>query len=140
MIDIYKRRGVIPMTTTYKLRVTRDKSKNLVDSVIDLSANGADVGVTMIQNNQINLVCVLGGGGKGEDLYLLLPKAQLSRVEESRYVVLYPPEQVQAIYKQAVRAQKNRQKSAFLDIFYLQVNQRADKASQALNRRVLQNT
>lgn len=117
--------------TAYKLKITRDKSKNVVDALLDLSTNGVDVGLNRIKQERLNLVCVVNGGNKGEDLYIIFPESRLARIPQSK-IVLYTPEQLQVIYKRAVQAQQNRQKSAFLDIFYVQVNQVAE----AINHKI----
>lgn len=121
--------------TAYKLRVTRDKSKNLVDSLVDLSVNGVDVGLHRISQERLNLVCVLNGGNKGEDLYIIFPESRLARIPQ-RKIVFYTPEQLQQVYKRVVQAKHNRQMSAFLDIFYVQVNQVAEVISHKLNETV----
>lgn len=118
--------------TAYKLRVTRDKSKNLVDSLVDLSVNGVDVGLHRISQERLNMVCVLNGGNKGEDLYIIFPESRLARIPQ-RKIVFYTPEQLQQVYKRVVQAKHNRQMSAFLDIFYVQVNQVAEVISHKLN-------
>lgn len=118
--------------TAYKLRVTRDKSKNLVDSLVDLSVNGVDVGLHRISQERLNLVCVLNGGNKGEDLYIIFPESRLARIPQ-RKIVFYTPEQLQQLYKRVVQAKHNRQMSAFLDIFYVQVNQAAEVISNKMN-------
>lgn len=121
--------------TAYKLRVTRDKSKNLVDSLVDLSVNGVDVGLHRISQERLNMVCVLNGGNKGEDLYIIFPESRLARIPQ-RKIVFYTPEQLQQVYKRVVQAKHNRQMSAFLDIFYVQVNQVAEVISHKLNETV----
>lgn len=118
--------------TAYKLRVTRDKSKNLVDSLVDLSVNGVDVGLHRISQERLNLVCVLNGGNKGEDLYIIFPESRLARIPQSK-IVFYTPEQLQQVYKRVVQAKHNRQMSAFLDIFYVQINQVAEVISNKMN-------
>ena len=118
--------------TAYKLRVTRDKSKNLVDSLVDLSVNGVDVGLHRISQERLNLVCVLNGGNKGEDLYIIFPESRLARIPQ-RKIVFYAPEQLQQVYKRVVQAKHNRQMSAFLDIFYVQINQVAEVISNKMN-------
>lgn len=115
----------------YKLKITRDKSKNVVDSLLDLSANGVGVGLNRINQERLNLVCVVNGGNKGEDLYIIFPESRLNSIPH-RKIVLYTPEQLQVVYKRAVTAQQNRQKSAFLDIFYVQVNQLAESINQRI--------
>lgn len=117
----------------YKLRVTRDKSKNLVDSLVALSVNGVDVGLQRIIQERLTLVFVLEGGTRGEDLYIILPESRIESIP--RYKVLfYTPEQLQQIYKRAVQAKRNRQMSAFLDIFYVQVNQVAEELTYKINK------
>lgn len=118
--------------TAYKLRVTRDKSKNLVDSLVDLSVNGVDVGLHRISQERLNLVCVLNGGNKGEDLYIIFPESRLARIPQSK-IVFYTPEKLQQLYKRVVQAKHNRQMSAFLDIFYVQINQVAEVISNKMN-------
>ena len=115
----------------YKLKITRDKSKNVVDSLLDLSTNGVGVGLNRINQERLNLVCVVKGGNKGEDLYIIFPESRLYSIPH-RKIVLYTPEQLQVVYKRAVTAQQNRQKSAFLDIFYVQVNQLAESINQRI--------
>lgn len=121
----------------YKLKVTRDKSKNIVDSLVDLSVNGVDVGLNRISQERLSLVFVYQGGTRGEDLYLILPESRLASIP--RYtIVLYKPEHLQQVYKRAVQAKQNRQISAFLDIFYMQVNQVAEAVSHKINEAIRQ--
>lgn len=117
----------------YKLRVTRDKSKNLVDSLVNLSVNGVDVGLQRIRQERLTLVFVLSGGTRGEDLYIILPESRIESIPRYK-VVFYTPEQLQQVYKRAVQAKHNRQMSAFLDIFYVQVNQVAEELTYKINK------
>lgn len=117
----------------YKLRVTRDKSKNLVDSLVNLSVNGVDVGLQRIRQERLTLLLVLSGGTSGEDIYIIVPESRIESIP--RYKVLfYTPEQLQQVYKRAVQAKQNRQMSAFLDIFYVQVNQVAEVLTYKINK------
>lgn len=121
----------------YKLKVTRDKSKNIVDSLVNLSVNGVDVGLHRISQERLTLVFVFEGGTRGEDLYIILPESRIASIPRYK-VVLYKPEQLQQVYKRVVQAKQNRQMSAFLDIFYMQVNQVAEAVSYKINEMIQQ--
>lgn len=123
--------------TAYKLRVTRDKSKNIVDSLVNLSVNGAFAGLDRISQERLTLVFVFEGGTRGEDLYIILPESRIASIPRYK-IVLYTPEHLQQVYKRAVQAKQNRQISAFLDIFYMQVNQVAESVSHKINEMIQQ--
>lgn len=117
----------------YKLRVTREKSKDILDSLLELSVNGVDEGLQRISQERLTLLFVLDGGTRGEDLYIIVPESRIKSIP--RYKVLfYTPEQLQQFYKRAVQAKQTRQMGAYLDIFYRQSNQVADELTYKINK------
>lgn len=117
----------------YKLRVTKDKSKDILDSLLNLSVNGVDVGLQRIRQERLTLLFVISGGTNGEDIYIIVPESRIESIP--RYKVLfYTPEQLQQVYKRAVQAKQTRQMGAYLDIFYRQSNQVAEELTYKINK------